>query len=38
MGLARSAANLEVAKKENSVILLENNYQEKLLATNNKTN
>jgi len=29
MGLARSAANLEVAKKENSVILLENNYQEK---------
>jgi N-acetylmuramoyl-L-alanine amidase len=29
MGLSRSAANLEVAKKENSVILLENNYQEK---------
>ena len=29
MGLSRSAANLEVAKKENSVILLESNYQEK---------
>lgn len=29
MGLSRSAANLEISKKENSVIYLEDNYEEK---------
>lgn len=29
LGMARSSENLEVAKRENSVILVENNYQQK---------